>query len=106
MRSRGRRAAFFVGVAAAIVLARPGGVRVPVSSPDAAIAEAMAERGLACAPADVTWVDRPRGLVGTALRSGLALVRAHSTGELDDCTWCARACRPRGRYWAWTASTT
>jgi hypothetical protein len=97
MKYRARRAAFFVGAAWALVLARPGGLHLAASSADAAVATAMTERGLACTAADVTWTDKPHGLVATALRTARALVRAHAAGELDDLYLVGARLSPEGR---------
>jgi hypothetical protein len=57
-------------------------------SPEAAVAEVLVRRGLACTAADVTWVDAPAGKLA-GLRSALfgrsrALVRASEAGEPTD----------------------
>jgi hypothetical protein len=57
-------------------------------SPEAAVAEVLARRGLACTAADVTWVDAPAGelarLWGALFGRSRALVRASAAGEPTD----------------------
>ncbi len=53
-------------------------------SPQAAVAEAMTERGLGCTDSDVTFVDPPGGLAGALAGTTRALVRASAPGEPSD----------------------
>src|SRR5579859_1471999 len=69
----------FALLMAAGIAARHGeGVDLVAASPESAIAEALAARGLACEPEDVAWIVGPRGVVGTVAGGGRALVRAHA----------------------------
>ncbi|HEX4448559.1 MAG TPA: hypothetical protein VH044_17560 [Polyangiaceae bacterium] len=52
-------------------------------SPEAALAEALGRRGLACEAADVTWLDAPRGVGGAIAGRSRALVRASGPGQGD-----------------------
>ncbi len=57
-------------------------------SPEAAVAEVLVRRGLACTAADVTWVDAPAGKLagvrGALFGRSRALVRASEAGEPTD----------------------
>ncbi len=72
---------------AALVAARRGeAVDLAAPSPEAAIAEVLATRGLTSDPGDILWIDGPSGVWGAIDGGGRALVRAResSGGEPSD----------------------
>ncbi|HXN33914.1 MAG TPA: hypothetical protein VN894_18720, partial [Polyangiaceae bacterium] len=82
-RSRARPVPIVLAVA--FVLASRGGDLYAVApSPETALAEALAVRGLVCDTADVAWVSRPRGVWESMTSKARALVRAHVNDEPND----------------------
>lgn len=61
-----------------------GDASATAATPSAAIVEALAERGLACTAADVTWTRGPSGLAGALAGGGRAIVRAHIGSDPND----------------------
>ena len=53
-------------------------------TPSVAVASALAQRGLTCAPGDVHWLRGPSGLGGALAFQGRAIVRAHVGGDPND----------------------
>lgn len=53
-------------------------------SPQAALADVLTRRGLACAGEDVTWTTGPAGVKGAMLGGARAIVRATPKGEPPD----------------------
>ncbi len=67
-----------------LTAARGRGVDETAPSPEAALAEALAARGLSCDAGDVSWVSRPTGVWGSMTDPARALVRAHAGDEPAD----------------------
>jgi hypothetical protein len=65
-------------------LARDRDVDDAAPSPEVALAQVLASRGLACDGADVSWVSRPRGAWEAMTDRAVALVRAHVPDEPSD----------------------
>jgi hypothetical protein len=74
--SRARPVPFAVLIAALAAAGRGRDVDLVASSPEAAVAEALTARGLACAPDDVAWIVGPAGVWGAVSGGARALVRA------------------------------
>jgi hypothetical protein len=53
-------------------------------SASAALAEALAARGLACSPGDVHWLRGPSGVSGALRGGGRAIVRARAGSDAND----------------------
>ncbi len=77
---RARLTAFVMLTTWAIAARQARGLDPVAASPAAAVAEALADRGLACTAGDVTWIDGPGGIPGAIAGRSRALVRA-SAGE-------------------------
>jgi hypothetical protein len=93
--SRGRSLSVLAALALVVVAPRAAAVRAPDAS-RAAIASALAARGLVCEPEDVVWIDAPVGL-GAALRGGArAIARAGVVGEPRDLYLVAARLSPEG----------
>jgi hypothetical protein len=72
-------------IAAALALTgRSKAMEAIAPSPEAAMAQALAPRGLRCDAADVKWVVRPSGIWASMMGKGRALVRAHAADEPSD----------------------
>jgi hypothetical protein len=82
--STARPVPFVVAIVWILAARRSADVDFVAPSPEAAVAEAMNARGLACVPGDVTWVDPPRGVAGAVAGTARALVRASAAGEPSD----------------------
>jgi|HubBroStandDraft_1064217.scaffolds.fasta_scaffold03944_2 hypothetical protein len=88
-----------VAVTAALALASIRADRgiLDASTPEDAVAAALTERGLVCDPADVVWVEMPRGLTH-ALRGGArAIAVAHSPNDPTDLFSVNARVSPEGR---------
>ncbi len=62
-----------------------------------ALSRALADKKLEADPAEVVWVDRPPGALGSRFREPRALVRAHSAGEPADIYLTTVRMSPEGR---------
>jgi hypothetical protein len=82
--SRARPVPFAILMAALLVARRGQEVDLVAPSPEAAVAEALSARGLACESDDVAWIVGPHGVWGTVAGGGRALVRARSGSEPSD----------------------
>jgi hypothetical protein len=72
-------------VAGCVLAATRGGdLDWAAPSPEAALAEVLARRGLACGAADVTWIDAPEGIGGAVKGRSRAIVRASAPGDPTD----------------------
>jgi hypothetical protein len=65
-------------------------------SPEAALAEALALRGLVSDAADVAWIVRPRGVWGCMTSKARVLVRAHVADEPNDLYLVSARVSPEG----------
>src|SRR5579859_56055 len=74
--SQGRPMPFVFALACLLALRMDPTIDLTPANPELAVAEALAGRGLACAAADVTWVDGARGVTGAIRGGARALVRA------------------------------
>ncbi|HEY8038370.1 MAG TPA: hypothetical protein VIF15_01190, partial [Polyangiaceae bacterium] len=82
--SRARPVPFVVAVALAFAARRGAGVDLVAPSPEAAVAEALAPRGLLCEAGDVSFLPGLAGVPGAIEGGGRALVRAHQGTEPSD----------------------
>jgi hypothetical protein len=82
--STARPVPFVVAIVWVLAARRGADVDFVAPSPEAAVAEAMTARGLACDSGDVTWVDHPHGVAGAVAGTARALVRASAAGEPSD----------------------
>jgi hypothetical protein len=84
-RTRSRCVPAVLAAATLIATSRGREVDLAAASPEAAVAETMTARGLACEAGDVTWLQSVRGGPPGRTREVRALVRARSgTGEPSD----------------------
>src|SRR5580692_8730177 len=72
---------FALLMAGALVARRGKDVDLVAASPETAVAEALAARGLLCDNDDVAWLVGPKGVVGSVAGGGKALVRARTKDE-------------------------
>ncbi len=82
-RSRARPVPIVLVFACAIA-SRSSDLSADAPSPEAALADALALRGLVCDAADVTWVTRPKNVWESITSKARALVRAHVSDEPSD----------------------
>jgi hypothetical protein len=83
-RSRLRPVPFAVLISALLVAHRGETVDLAPASPEAAVVEVLAARGLVSEPGDVLWAIGAAGVWGAIRGGALALVRAHENGEPSD----------------------
>jgi hypothetical protein len=67
-----------------VAATRGGDLDWAAPSPEGALAEVLARRGLACTAADVTWLDAAEGVAGAVAGRSRALVRASMGGDPTD----------------------
>jgi hypothetical protein len=67
-----------------LAAAADGDLDWAAASPEAALAEVLARRGLTCTAADVTWIDPSEGIEGAVSGRSRALVRASTSGDPTD----------------------
>jgi hypothetical protein len=84
-RSRKRAIVALLAVGAALASRRGADVDPAAPSPESAIAQVLANRGLSCSAGDVAWVGSPTGVRRGVERYSRALVRARAgAGEPSD----------------------
>jgi hypothetical protein len=83
-RSRARLVLVVLAIAWLASTGRGKDVDRHAATPEAALAGALAARGLACGASDVVWIDRSRGFSFTGAGRARALVRASLAGEPSD----------------------
>lgn len=83
-RSRVRPVPFALLMAVVLVARRGASVDQAPASPEAAVAEVLATRGLTSEPGDVVWLDGPAGVWGAVHGGARAIVRAHTANEPND----------------------
>jgi len=81
--SRFRPIPIVLAIASALA-SRNCGPSTVAPSPESAVADALAGRGLLCEAADVTWISRPRSAWGAITSKARALVHAHAPDEPND----------------------
>ena len=84
---------------ALLVRRESGGNAEVAAEPDAsrALAHALGARHLEADPREITWVDRPPGVLGSRFREPRALLRAHAPGEPADIYLATVRMSPEGR---------
>jgi hypothetical protein len=82
-RSPARPIPIVIAVAFAFVW-RGGDPTAVASNPEAALADALALRGLACEADDITWIARPKGVWESMTSKARVLLRAHMGDEPND----------------------
>ena len=83
-RSRARPIPFALLLGALAAAGRSGDVDRVAPSAEAAIAEVLTARGLACEADDVTWIAGPRGVWGAVSGSARALVHARPVADAGE----------------------
>jgi hypothetical protein len=73
-----------VGVIGFFVARHRENIDTLASNRNAALAEALAARGLVCSPSDVVWVNGASGVAGAFEFEGRAVVRAHERSDPND----------------------
>ena len=90
----------FLLASAGLLAAGRDAVDATAPSPEAALADLFAGRGLTCAAEDVTWVSQPHGVWESMTSKGRALVRAHSSDEPNDLYLAEARLSPEGEVLA------
>ena len=98
-RSSARPVPFLLALAV-LLAARRDAVDSTAPSPEAALADLLGERGLACAADDVLWISRPSGVWRSMTSKARALVRAHSGDEPNDLYLAEARVSPEGEVLA------
>jgi hypothetical protein len=83
-RSKARPVPFVLAAGCAGAATHDGDLDWAAPSPEAALAEVLARRGLTCTAPDVTWIDTPEGIGGAVSGRSRALVRARASGDPTD----------------------